>query len=263
MARRICSAALLGVMWFHPGAAQDAPPPEAASGRVDRAAVTAERYMIVTANPVGQRCRGRRAGARRQRRRRDGGGPARAEPGRAAIVRHRRRRLPALLGRQGQQAHHASTGARPRRAAAGRTCSCKPDGTPMPFERRWPAADRSACPAPWRCSSWRTGCTAGCHGPTWSQPAADLAEKGFEISPRLAGAIADDAAKLTAGSRRRGPISWAPTARRGSRGPCCATRSSRRPCARSRPRAALRSIAAGSATRSSRPCAARRSIRAR
>ena len=62
-------------------------------------------------------------------------------------------------------------------------------------------------------------------------PAAELAERGFEISPRLAGAIADNAAKLRAvprdprlfpGRRRR-------AAR--SRHACCATRSSPRPCA--------------------------------
>lgn len=51
MTRETCTAALLWVLWLQPGAAQDASPPETPSGRAASAAVMAERFMVVAANP--------------------------------------------------------------------------------------------------------------------------------------------------------------------------------------------------------------------
>ena len=57
---------LASVAW-----AQEAPAPEAASGRTDRAAVEAQRFMIVTANSSrhrgGRRCPARTAAVRSMR----------------------------------------------------------------------------------------------------------------------------------------------------------------------------------------------------
>lgn len=52
MTREIWAAALLWGLWLQPGAAQDTPPPEAPSGRAAPAVVTAERFMVVAANPL-------------------------------------------------------------------------------------------------------------------------------------------------------------------------------------------------------------------
>ena len=52
MTLEIWAAALLWGLWLQPGAAQDAPPPEAPSGRAAPAVVTAERFMVVAANPL-------------------------------------------------------------------------------------------------------------------------------------------------------------------------------------------------------------------
>ncbi len=56
--------------------------------------------------PAGHRCRCRCAGARRQCRRCHGGGAVRVEPGGASVVGHRRRRVHAPLGCEGEAAHH-------------------------------------------------------------------------------------------------------------------------------------------------------------
>ena len=52
MTLEIWAAALLWGLWLQPGAAQDTPPPEAPSGRAAPAVVTAERFMVVAANPL-------------------------------------------------------------------------------------------------------------------------------------------------------------------------------------------------------------------
>ena len=232
MARRICSAALLGVMWFHPGAAQDAPPPEAASGRVDRAAVTAERFMIVTANPLAS----------------DAGAAVLARGGSAVDAMVAAQFVLNLVEPQSsgigggafllywdakaQQAHHLRRRARPRRRRPGRICSCKPDGTPMPFDDsrdRRPLGRRARHAGPARAGASAARPAALGRSGRSRRPTSPT--RGFEISPRLAAAIADGAAKLTpvpgdarllSGHRRR--------AAAGGRA-CCAILSSRRPCA--------------------------------
>ena len=245
-----------------PAWAQDQPPPRGAERLGREGAGHRPALHDRDRQPAGQRCRRRRAGTRRQRRRCHGGGAVRAEPGRAAVVGHRRRRVHALLGCEGEAAHQLRR-ARDR-AGGGRAGPVSASRTARRWRsrRRSPAADRSACQGRWRCSSWRTGCTAGCPGPSWSTPAAELAEQGFEISPRLAGGIADSAAKLRAVPGDAGLL---PGRGRGAApGGHAAAQSGLRgdACARSPPRAARRSTAAGSATRSSRPCATRRSTRA-
>ena len=199
----------------------------------------------------------RRPPARRQRHRRDGGGPAHAEPGRAAILGHRRRRLHALLGRQGARTVQLR---RSRDGAGGGGAGSVPEGGRHPMEFEEAVAGGRSVGVPGTLALLELAHRL--HGRLpWAElvkPAAQLAERGFEISPHAGQSDCGQRRKLTL-FPERAPISWEPTARRARPAHCCATRSSRRACARSPPKAAHRSIAAGSAMRSSPRCATRRS----
>jgi gamma-glutamyltranspeptidase / glutathione hydrolase len=177
--------------------AQDRPPPEAASGRAGKPVVTAERFMIVTASPLASE-----AGAAVLER---GGGAVDAmvaaqlvlnlvEPqssgiGGGAFMLHwdaGARKLTAFDGRETAP------------AAAGPDLFLKPDGTPMEFEAAVPGGRSVGVPG----TLALLELAHRLHGRLpWAElvaPAADLAERGFEVSPRLAGAVADYAAELGA-----------------------------------------------------------------
>ena len=181
--------------------------------------------------PGGERRRCRRARARRQRRRRDGGGTAGAEPGRAAIVGHRRRGVPALLGCQGEAAHHASTGARRRRRRPGRICSSSPTAHRWRFDEAvaggrsvgragHAGAARAGAPAAWAAALGGAGRAGG-----------RLAEQGLRDLAAPGRRHRRQCRQDPDCSRRRGPISSAPTARRDRPARCCATPTSRPACA--------------------------------
>lgn len=171
--------------------AQDAPAPEAPSGRDQPAVVEAERFMIATAN-----AHATEAGAAILR---SGGSAADAmvaaqlvlnlvEPqssgiGGGAFLLYwdaEQRRLTTLDGRETAP------------MAAGPDLFLKPGGTPMAFDEAVPGGRSVGVPG----TLALLELAHRQHGKlTWSEvvvPAADLAERGFEISPRLAGAIADN-----------------------------------------------------------------------
>jgi gamma-glutamyltranspeptidase/glutathione hydrolase len=175
--------------------AQDRPAPEAASGWQAKPAVTAERFMIVTANPLASE-----AGSAVLER---GGSAVDAmvtaqfvlnlvEPqssgiGGGAFLLHwdaKARKLQTFDGRETAP------------AAAGPGLFLKPDGTPMAFDEAVPGGRSVGVPG----TLALLELAHRLHGRLpWAElvgPAADLAEKGFEVSPRLAGAIAESAERL-------------------------------------------------------------------
>ena len=193
MMRRWAICLLLGLLAL-PAVAQDKPP-EGPSGLRQPAVVEAERYMIVTANGHATE-----AGAAVLRR----GGTAvdamvaaqlvlnLVEPqssgiGGGAFMLYwdaRNRRLQTFDGRE--TAPMAATPA----------LFLKPDGTPMSFEEAVPGGRSVGVPG----TLALLELAHRLHGKLpWSElvvPIADLAETGFEVSPRLAGAIADSAASF-------------------------------------------------------------------
>ena len=193
MMRRWAICLLLGLLAL-PAVAQDKPP-EGPSGLRQPAVVEAERFMIVTANGHATE-----AGAAVLRR----GGTAvdamvaaqlalnLVEPqssgiGGGAFMLYwdaRTRRLQTFDGRE--TAPMAATPA----------LFLKPDGTPMSFEEAVPGGRSVGVPG----TLALLELAHRLHGRLpWAElvtPIADLAEKGFEVSPRLAGAIADNAASL-------------------------------------------------------------------
>ena len=250
---------LASVAW-----AQEAPAPEAASGRAERAAGRGRALHDRDRQPARHARRAPPSCAR--------GGSAVdamvaaqlvAEPGRAAILGHRRRRLPALLGRQGAAAHDLR---RARDGADGggpRPVPRRPTARAMSFDEAVPGGRSVGVPG----TLALLELAHRLHGRLpWAElvePAAELAERGFEISPRLAGAIADNAASFAPFAATRAYFLAADGSPRAGRHHAAQPGVRRRPCARSRPRAARRSIAAASATRWWRRCATRRSIPAR
>jgi gamma-glutamyltranspeptidase / glutathione hydrolase len=183
----VLALALHGSPW-----AQEPPAPEAASGRAERAAVEAERFMIVTAN--GQATE---AGAAVLRR---GGGAVDAmvaaqltlnlvEPqssgiGGGAFMLYwdaKTRRLSTFDGRETAP------------MAAGPDLFLKADGTAMSFDEAVPGGRSVGVPG----TLALLELAHRLHGRLpWSElvmPAAELADRGFTVSPRLAGAIADNA----------------------------------------------------------------------
>ena len=193
MMRRWAICLLLGLLAL-PAVAQDKPP-EGPSGLRQPAVVEAERFMIVTANGHATE-----AGAAVLRR----GGTAvdamvaaqlalnLVEPqssgiGGGAFMLYwdaRTRRLQTFDGRE--TAPMAATPA----------LFLKPDGTPMSFEEAVPGGRSVGVPG----TLALLELAHRLHGRLpWAElvtPIADLAEKGFEVSPRLADAIADNAASL-------------------------------------------------------------------
>ena len=76
---------------------------------------------------------------------------------------------------------------RPRRRRP--TCSSAPTAAPSRSPTSASAGLPSACRACCACSSSRIASTAACRGPTLFAPAIELAENGFEVSPRLFGLL--------------------------------------------------------------------------
>lgn len=201
MARRLVRfagtilVATLGLSAMESLRAQEPPPPESPSGVRAPETVVAERFMIVTANE-----RATAAGAAALRR---GGTAADAmvaaqlvlnlvEPqssgiGGGAFLLYwdaRTRTLTTLDGRETAP------------AAAGPDLFLEPDGTPMPFEEAVPGGRSVGVPGTLALLE-RAHQSYG--RLPWAElvaPAVELAERGFEISPRLAGAIAEYADTL-------------------------------------------------------------------
>ena len=151
--------------------------------------------------------RARDAAPRRQRGRcrdRDADG---AQSGRAAILRHRRRRLSRALCRRKISASPPSTAARPRRPRRRPTASSAPTASRCIISRRWSAAARSACPACCACWRWRIAATASCPGRACSQPAIKLARERLRRSRRQAQRRARARQALPASTARRARIS--------------------------------------------------------
>ena len=180
--------------------------PEIATAYVPgKKAVYARTVMAVAANPVATKvaCDVLNRGGTRDRR--GGGGADGAQPGRAAVLGHRRRGLHAALGRRHRRGHRLR---RPRdgarRGDARTTCA----GSPTPTARRRcparaPAAARSARRA--CCGCWTLAHAD--HGRLpWKelfQPAIRLATDGFRISPRMAASIDASRASLARDPRPR------------------------------------------------------------
>ena len=189
-----------------------APAPEAATGRTPRAGGQATERMVAAANPLAARAGLEILRGRRQRRRRGDRGPARAQPGRAAELRHRRRRLHAPLGRGPTRARHPR---RPRdRAGRGHARPLPRAGRQAAWSSWTPssAAARSACPGTVRLleeAHQRWGRLP------WAQlfePAIRLAEDGFaDLAAPQRPLVAGGAPRRR--SARRAPISTRRTAR--------------------------------------------------
>lgn len=178
-----------------PAWAQEAPPPELPSGWAEQVAVTARHYMIVTANPLASDA-GRAVLAR-------GGSAVDAmvaaqlvlnlvEPqssgiGGGAFMLHWDAKTRELVSFDGRETAPTK---------AGPDLFLQPDGTAMPFETAVPGGKSVGVPG----TLALLELAHRLHGRLpWAElvaPAAELAEKGFEISPRLAAAITDNAAKL-------------------------------------------------------------------
>lgn len=177
--------------------AQEQPQPEAPSGRVERPAVTAKRHMIVTANPLATQ-----AGAAVLE---QGGSAVDAmvaaqfvlnlvEPqssgiGGGAFLVHwdaKTRQLTSMDGRETAP------------VAATPDLFLDAGGQALPFKDAVPGGRSVGVPGTLALMEL----AHRLHGRLpWKQlvaPAQDLAEQGFEVSPRLAGAIADQAAELAA-----------------------------------------------------------------
>ena len=115
--------------------------------------------------------RGRLGGAARGRRRGGRGdrGAGRADAGGAAILRHRRRRPPAALGRRGATAFRLGRAGGRRRPRPRRSCSCA-TASRCGSTRRRSAGAPSACRARCGCSRRRTAPMAACPGRGSSRP---------------------------------------------------------------------------------------------
>ena len=175
--------------------AQLAPPPEAASGRSEKPVVTARHYMVVTANPRATEA-GRAVLA--------GGGTAidaavavqmvlnLVEPqssgigGGAFLVYWdaAARRLVTFDGRETAP------------AAANPAYFLGPNGKPRAFEDARPGGRSVGVPGTLALMELAHRLYGSQPWPELLQPAIDVAEAGFPISPRLAGEIAESAADL-------------------------------------------------------------------
>jgi gamma-glutamyltranspeptidase/glutathione hydrolase len=184
-------------------AVEDRPPPEGASAPVAKQAVTAERAMIVTAHPLASE-----AGFAALER---GGSAVDAmvaaqfvlnlvEPqssgiGGGAFLLHWDAKAKELATFDGRETAPA---------AADPDLFLGPDGQPMPFEQAVPGGRSVGVPG----TLAMLELAHRLHGRLpWAelvQPAIDLAERGFEVSPRLAAAIADGAGGLAPFPAARG-----------------------------------------------------------
>jgi gamma-glutamyltranspeptidase/glutathione hydrolase len=190
--QHVLAVSLVGALLAMGANAQDAPPPEAASGRTAPAVVEAERFMIATANG-----RATEVGASILRR----GGTAidamvaaqfvlnLVEPqssgiGGGAFLLYwdaKARRLSTFDGRETAP------------MAAGADLFLKPDRTALAFDEALPGGKSVGVPG----TLALLELAHRLHGKLpWADliaPTIDLADRGFEISPRLAGAIAENA----------------------------------------------------------------------
>ena len=209
-------------------------PPEAAKrrpGQVGRPCQAADGGRRQSAC---RRGRARRAARRRQRGRCAGRGADRARPGRAAILRASAAAAFLTWYDAGDRhAHHLRRRARRRRPRRRRTCSSAPTASRSASSTRSSAAARSACPACRACSKRCTSATASSPGRSCSQPAIDLAEDGFEVSPRLHASIAEDVGRLDQQPATRGYFFDARRRAAGGRRDARATRPMPRRCRRS------------------------------
>ncbi|HET6520572.1 MAG TPA: gamma-glutamyltransferase [Geminicoccaceae bacterium] len=218
---RLLALALLLLLLPLPPAAGQGVQPEGATGRQEKRAVTAERFMVVAANPLAARA-GYDVLA-------EGGSAADAavavqtvlnlvEPqssgiGGGAFMLH----WDAAAGELG-----TLDGRETAPMAATPELFLKPDGTPMSFQEALVGGRSVGTPGVLRLLE----VAHGMHGRLpWARlfrPAIDLAERGFEVSPRLARLIAeaadldryeatrayffnDDGTPLRAGQRLRNP----------------------------------------------------------
>jgi gamma-glutamyltranspeptidase/glutathione hydrolase len=194
-ARAIVVGCALTLALASPVCAQEPPPPEGPRGWAEQVPITARRHMIVTANPLASDA-GEAVLAR-------GGSAVDAmvaaqfvlnlvEPqssgiGGGAFLLHwdaKAGRLSTIDGRE-----TAPSGAEPG-------LFLKPDGTAMEFEEAVAGGRSVGVPG----TLALLELAHRLHGRLpWAElvePAAGLAERGFEISPRLAGAIADNLGKI-------------------------------------------------------------------
>ena len=212
----------------------------------------AERAMIAAAHPAadGGRCPDTRS--RRRCHRRGDRGPDGPRPCRAAVVRHRRRRVPSLLrrgtGRRGKL-RRAGDGAGRRRRA------------PLPRSRRHraPLARGRRRRSPRGRAERRADARA--RAPRARANAVGAALRACHDArrarlPRLAAARGDDRAQPRPGALARRPRLLLPPGRQGRGAPPArrwSTRPTPRPCARSPGTAPTRSTRGGSPPRSSPP----------
>ncbi len=192
--RRYALHLLIGLLLLaRPAQAQDAPAPEDASGWRQPAVVEAQRFMIVTANGLATE-----AGAAALRR---GGSAVDAMVAAQLMLNLVEPQSSGIGG--GAFLLHWDAATRTLSALDGRETApmavtpelfLKPDGTPMAFDEALPGGRSVGVPG----TLALLELAHRLHGRLpWSelvQPVAELAEKGFEISPRLAGAVAENAA---------------------------------------------------------------------
>jgi gamma-glutamyltranspeptidase/glutathione hydrolase len=156
--------------------------PEAASGYTEKPGWTTAKFAVAAANPLATDAGYqvlKAGGSRGGRRHRGADG---ADAGRAAVQRHRRRRLPAA--RHGGKVR-PMTGARPRRPQRTKNCSSSRTASPWPSTTRVVGGRSVGVPGTVRMLELAHRRTASCPGPQLFQPAIRLAEEGFQVSPRL------------------------------------------------------------------------------
>ncbi len=196
--RRACWVALaIALAVVRPTMAQQAPQPEGPSGRTEQELITAQRSMIVTANPHSSD-----AGAAVLAR----GGSAIDAMVAAQLVLNLVEPQSSGIGGGGfmlywdAKAKELTTfdGRETAPRAAGPDLFLQADGTAMPFDAAVVGGRSVGTPG----TLALLELAHRLHGRLpWAElmaPAADLADKGFEISHRLAVAIADNTAKLAA-----------------------------------------------------------------
>ena len=234
--------------------------PEGSSGRVGKEIVRAERYLVVSANPLASEV----------------GAAILAEGGTAVDAAVTTQLMLNLVEPQssgigggafllnwdaGTRTLTTFDGRETAPALAGPDYFLKADGRPWNSTRRCRAAARSVCRGPCGFWSWRTGCTAGAAGPAdragGSQGRGGLRDLAAARKPRC-GRCRGAAALRGDGGLFPGQPTASP--RRPARP--CATPSSRRHCDRWPRRVPTPSIRARSRATSSRRYDGRRSTRA-
>ncbi len=186
----------MGLILALPVKAQDAPQPEGPSGWVDKQSITTHRHMIVTANPLSS----------------DAGEAVLARGGSAVDAMVAAQFVLNLVEPQssgiGGGAFMLYWDAKARQLtsfdgretaplAAGPDLFLQPDGTAMPFQEGVVGGRSVGTPGTLALIELAHRLHGRLPWAELTKAAVDIAEKGFEISPRLAVAIADSVAKLT------------------------------------------------------------------